>query len=184
MALVASQIYQSPFASLQGSPLRKPNLCLLVSSIRHLLLPTPQSFVCFYFFWSYQPISTLQLGNDFSFFFPSSRGEGVFFFKQGNGSSCFHLLSSERQKYALFSRQGLRYVSLHLPLVFAKKSSPVFILPQLRKFGKKQVVFFLQKTLPSLPTLHFDCLSLVNSGFLPLVKISGSYYVYILNSML
>jgi hypothetical protein len=68
--------------------------------------------------------------------------------------------------------------------VFAKKSSPVFVLPRLRKFGKKQRVFFLQKTLPSLPTLHFGCLSLVNSGFLPLVKISGSFYVYILNSKL
>jgi hypothetical protein len=68
--------------------------------------------------------------------------------------------------------------------VFAKKSSPVFSLQRLRKFGKQQVVFFLQKTLPSLPTLHLGCLSLVNSGFLPLVKISGSCYVYFLNSML
>jgi hypothetical protein len=76
---------------------------------------------------------------------------------------------------------SLRSVCL---LVFVKKSSPVFVLPRLRKFGKKQRVFFLQKTLPSLPTLHFDCLSLVNSGFLPLVKISDSFYVYILNSKL
>jgi len=50
-----------------------------------------------------------------------------------------------------------------------------------RKIGKQQVVFFLQKTLPSLPTLHLGCLSLANSGFLPLVKSSGSFYVYFLN---
>jgi len=86
----------------------------------------------------------------------------------------------------MLSKVGKVCVAFHFTClsVFAKKSSPVFVLPRLRKFGKKQRVFFLQKTLPSLPTLHFDCLSLVNSGFLPLVKISGSFYVYILNSKL
>jgi hypothetical protein len=130
-----------------------------------------------YFPVAFNPFKRCKKLIDFFLFLPLfQRGRSVFL-KQGNGNGCFQLLSSERQKYALKSRQGLRCVALHLPSVFTKKSSPVFILPRLRKFGKKQVVFFLQKTLPSLPTLHFDCLSLVNSGFLPLVKISGIFYV-------
>jgi len=68
--------------------------------------------------------------------------------------------------------------------VFAKNLPLFLACHSYRKFGKQQVVFFLQKNLPSLPTLHLGCLSLVNSGFLPLVKISGSFYVYILNSKL
>jgi hypothetical protein len=67
-------------------------------------------------------------------------------------------------------------------LRFLQKNLPLFLsCHSYRKFGKQQGVFFLQKTLPSLPTLHLGCLSPVNNGFLPLVKISGSFYVYILN---
>jgi hypothetical protein len=79
----------------------------------------------------------------------------------------------------MLSKVGKVCVTLHFTcLRFLQKNLPLFLsCHSYRKFGKKQVVFFLQKTLPSLPTLHFDCLSLVNSGFLPLVKISGSFYV-------
>jgi hypothetical protein len=46
------------------------------------------------------------------------------------------LLASERQIMRFFSWQGQHCTSFRLPLVIAKKSSPVYYLPRLRKFGK------------------------------------------------